>query len=241
MFKKNAKLTGLLWALTCAVALSLTATAQDKSQAVEGNYDITASGDQIGTVKFTMMLKRADGKWSGEIKDSPLPLSVESVMVDAENNVTINAAAEGNKVTIAGKYADGKITGKWTTDGSSGDWSGVKQGAMAAAATPATAGASAPAGAVEGTYDAQIVADGQGTLTFTLIVKRTGDKLMTEVKDGGDINIVGIGLKDDDVTLDATYQGNPFPLPGKRTGQDMGGKWEAGGFTGTWAAKKRAN
>jgi hypothetical protein len=86
-----------------------------------------------------------------------------------------------------------------------------------------------------------IAVEGQGGLPFTLIIKKDGEKLLTEVKDGGDINIVGVDLKGDAVTLSATYQGNPFALPGTRTGSDLGGKWEAGGYSGTWTAKKRAN
>jgi hypothetical protein len=244
MLKKKAKLAGLLSALVCAALLAMTGLAQDKAQAVEGAYDITASGDQIGTVKFVMILKRSDGKWGGEIKDAPLPLNVESVAVDGDNNVTINAAAEGSAVTITGKYSEGKLTGKWTTGGSSGDWAGTKQGVTAAA--PTTAPAAATAGVVEGAYDAQINTEGQGTLNFTLVVKRDGEKLTTEVKDGDQLNaiglsVVGITLNGDSVALDMSYQGNPFSLPGKRTGQEMGGKWEAGGYSGTWAAKKRAN
>lgn len=241
MLKKNTKLIGLLWALACTAFLSRAIFAQDAPHAVEGAYDITATGEQVGTVKFLMVLKRANGKWAGEIKDAPVQVNIESVSVDADNNVVIKAAADGNPLTINGKYSDGKITGKWAVGDGTGEWTGVKQASAAAASGGAAPAASASASAVEGTYDAQIIADGQGTLSFTLVVKRSGDKLATEVRDGGDINIVGITLNGEAVTLDATYQGNPFSLPGKRAGQDMGGKWEAGGFTGTWAAKKRGN
>jgi hypothetical protein len=72
------------------------------------------------------------------------------------------------------------------------------------------------------------------------VIKRSGDKLVTEVPNPGDLNIVGIEVKGgDSVTLSATFQGNPFPLPGKRTGNEMGGKWSAGGFSGDWSAKKK--
>ena len=93
---------------------------------------------------------------------------------------------------------------------------------------------------VEGTYNGEIIADGQSTLPFILIIKRDGEKLTTEVKEGGDINITGITLDGENVRLAATYQGNPFELPGKLTAEGMGGKWEAGGYSGTWSAKKRA-
>lgn len=92
----------------------------------------------------------------------------------------------------------------------------------------------------EGTYTSEVVADGQGTLPFTLIVKRDGNKLTTEVKDGGDLNITGITVDGENVTLAANYQGQPFELPGKFTADGMGGKWAAGGYSGTWTAKRRS-
>ena len=95
--------------------------------------------------------------------------------------------------------------------------------------------------ALEGSYDAEVTAEGQGSLPFVLIVKKVGDKLVTEVPNAGDLNIVGIEVNGEAVTLNATFQGNPFPLPGKITGTQMGGNWEAGGFKGTWTAKKKVN
>ena len=94
---------------------------------------------------------------------------------------------------------------------------------------------------VEGTYEGELVADGVGTVPFTLIVKKDGEKLMTEVKDGGDLNITGITLNGEDVTLAATHQDRPFELPGKLNEAGMGGKWEAGGYSGTWSAKRRGD
>ena len=94
---------------------------------------------------------------------------------------------------------------------------------------------------IEGTYEGELVADGVATLPFTLIVKKDGEKLMTEVKDGGDLNITGIILNGEDVTLAATHQDRPFELPGKLNETGMGGKWEAGGYSGTWSAKRRAD
>lgn len=116
-----------------------------------------------------------------------------------------------------------------------------KEAAAPGAATVASAGtssASAPA-ELEGTYDAEVTADGQGTLPFTLIIKKVEDKLATEVENAGDLNIVGIEVNGEVVTLKATFQGNPFDLPGKLVPGKMEGKWEAGGFSGSWMAKKK--
>jgi hypothetical protein len=247
MSKRALKLIGL--SLVCAAVLSVTALAQNNSggAAVEGTYNVTASSNELGAITFLMVLKRDGGKWTGEVKDSPTPMTVTNVAVDDTNKITITADAGGTTVTIVGKYDNGAIAGDWTAGDLKGTWKAAKKDTVAAAAAkPADKPAAAPAASaastagLEGTYDAKVIADGQGELSFTLIIKRDGDKLVTSVENGGDLNIVGIEVKEGDaVTLSATFQGNPFPLPGKRTGAEMGGKWEAGGFSGSWSAKKK--
>ena len=230
MMRMQKKLIGLT--VTCLMSLGLfSAALAQNMHPVEGKYEATATGDAIGTINFQMTLKRDGDKWSGQIVNSPQPMTINKVSVDADNKLSITADTGGTEVTLTAKYDEGKFAGKWTAGDANGTWSGIKQGGAAASA--------APAGAVEGTYAAEVTADGQGSMPFTLIVKKDGDKLVTEVKDGGDLNVVGIKVEGDAVTLSATFQGNPFPLPGKRTGSDMSGKWEAGGFSGTWSAKKK--
>jgi hypothetical protein len=142
-------------------------------------------------------------------------------------------------VTINGKFDNGEFAGDWSAGDIKGTWKGARKDDAAAAAKPAPPSAEVMA-AMEGTYDAKITADGQGDFPFTLVIKRSGDKLVTDVPNAGDLNIVGIELKEGDaVMLSATFQGNPFQLPGKRTGNEMGGKWAAGGFSGAWSAKKK--
>jgi hypothetical protein len=233
------KLIGL--SLFCAAALAQASLAQSANP-IEGAYSVTANSAELGTVNFLMILKRDGGKWTAEVKDSPTPFTITSVTIDDTNKITIAADAGGTAVTINGKFDKGELAGDWSAGDIKGTWKGAKKDAAAAAAKPA---ASAPASAeamaaVEGTYDAKISADGQGELPFTLVIKRNGDKLVTEVPNPGDLNIVGIEVKADGaVMLSATFQGNPFQLPGKRTGNEMGGKWMAGGFSGDWSAKKK--
>lgn len=228
--------------LLCAAALAQASLAQNGgASSIEGAYSVTANSAELGTVNFLMILKRDGAKWTAEVKDSPTPLTVSSVTID-ENKITLTADAGGTTVTINGKFDNGEFAGDWSAGDIKGTWKGARKDASAAAAAkPASKPASAEAlAALEGTYDAKIVADGQGELTFTLVIKRNGDKLVTEVPNPGDLNIVGIEAKEGDiVTLSATFQGNPFQLPGKRTGNEMGGKWAAGGFSGDWSAKKK--
>jgi hypothetical protein len=233
------KLIGL--SLLCAAALAQASLAQSdaKSDAksIEGTYSMTANSAELGTVNFMMILKRDGGKWTAEVKDSPTPLTISSVTIDDTNKISITADAGGTAVTINGKFDKGELAGDWSAGDIKGTWKGAKKDASTATAKPAGAEALA---ALEGTYDAKIGVEGQGELTFALVIKRKGDKLVTEVPNAGDLNIVGIELREDGtVMLSATYQGNPFQLPGKRDGNDMGGKWAAGNFSGDWSAKKK--
>lgn len=226
--------------LACAVALACAALAQGQPTSVEGTYNVTATSSELGTVNFVLILKLDGGKWKVDVKDSPTPLTVTNATVDDTNKLTITADAGGTPVTISGKFDKDAIAGEWSAGDIKGTWKGAKI-SDAAAAKPAAKPASAEAlAAYEGTYEAKVTADGQGDVSFTLVIKRNGDKLVTEVPNGGDLNIVGIDVKEgNEVTLSATFQGNPFQLPGKRTGNEMGGKWAAGGFSGDWSAKKK--
>lgn len=249
MSKRLMKLAG--WALVWALVLSVAAWAQS-AHAVEGTYNVTSKSSELGEITFGMVLKREGGKWMAEIKDSPTPLTVTSVNVDDTNKVTLVADAGGTAVTITGKFDSGKLAGDWSASDIKGTWTAVKKDTVATSAKPAgkpatagtttgtTTGAGAAAG-FEGTYDAKVMAEGQGELTFTLVIKRNGDKLVTEVPGSGDLNITDIEVKEGDVVnLTATYQGNgPIPLNGKRTGNELLGKWEFGGFSGTWSATKK--
>ncbi len=236
--------------LAAIFAMLLAVAGLAQSHPVEGTYNVESKSNELGTINFLLVLKREGGKWVGEIKDAPMPLTVTSITVDDANKVTVNCDAGGTTVAIVGKFADNKIAGDWTAGDMKGTWAGAKKDAVVAvvakpaekpAAGPAAPAAGGAASAIEGAYDFKIIADGQGELPLTLIVKNDGGKLITENPSGGDLLVTGIEVKDgDNVALTATYQGNgPIPLNGKRTGNEMGGKWEFGGFSGTWSAKKK--
>ncbi len=240
MSKRGMTLTGALLSLVFAMFMSVAAFAQ----VAEGSYNVSATSSELGTINFVLVLKKDGAKWTGEIKDSPIPQTVTSVTVDGDN-VTIVTDAGGTPVNIKGKFTGTTVAGDWTAGDAKGTWKGEKTGAMAAGAAmagpaPKAAGGAAPAG-IAGSYDFKIVADGQGEFVMTLIIKEEGGKLVTSVEGGGDLNVTGIEVKEGDVTnMTATYQGNgPIPLLGKRTGDNMGGKWEFSGFSGTWEAKKK--
>jgi hypothetical protein len=94
---------------------------------------------------------------------------------------------------------------------------------------------------LEGDYDMELNVTGAGAFPIALTVKRD-DKgnLTTESKDQIGISITGISIdKDDNVTLNASYQGNNFELKGKRKDDTMGGDFDVSGYQGTWTAKKK--
>jgi hypothetical protein len=241
MVKQMFKWASLTLALTAMLALA--AQAQNgATHPVEGSYKVTAASSEVGTLNFGLVIKKNGDKWTGEFKDAPMPMTVSNITVDADNKVVITADAGGTTVTIQGKLADNKIAGDWTAGDTKGTWTALKDGAAAPAAAEAKAAPVAGAAAsIEGTYDFKIIADGQGELPLTLVIKNSDGKLITENPGGGDLLVTGIEVKEGDVVaLTATYQGNgPIPLNGKRTGNEMGGKWEFGGFSGTWSAKKK--
>ena len=243
MKKQLFKRASLALAMMLAGVLSVTALAQNGGSAhpVEGTYNVNSTSAEMGTLSFVLVLKKSGDKWMGEIKDAPMPLTVSATTVDADNNVNVTADAGGTSVEIKGKYEAGKIKGGWSAGDMKGTWEATKKEEAMAAAAPATAAAGAGAtAAIEGTYDTVVIADGQGELPMTLMIKNEGGKLKTEVSNGGELNIVDIKVDGDNVTLTATYSGNgPIMLPGKRTGDQMGGKWEFGGFSGTWKATKK--
>ncbi|MFN0107864.1 MAG: hypothetical protein ACKVZH_03350 [Blastocatellia bacterium] len=239
MSKRFMTLTGALLSLVFAMFLSVAAFAQN----VEGSYNVAATSAEMGTMNFIIVLKKAGDKWTAEVKDSPIPQTVTKVNVEGDK-LTIITDAGGQAVTINGKFDGGKIAGDWSAGDIKGTWKGEKAGVAAttaAAPAPKAAGGGAAAGALVGSYDFKIVADGQGEFAMTLIIKEEGGKLVTSVEGGGDLNVTGVEVKEGDVTnFTATYQGNgPIPLMGKRTGDNMGGKWEFSGFSGTWEAKKK--
>jgi hypothetical protein len=225
--------------LTVLFAAMTTVAALAQSHPVEGDYTTKASSAELGELTFVISLKKDGDKWKGEIKDSPMPLTVSKVEVDAMNNITITADAGGTTVEIKGKLEGDKLAGNWTAGDMKGKFEAMRKGGAAAAAPAATAPAAAAA-SLEGTYDAKVAADGQGELPFTLVIKKDGDKYKVEVPGAGDFTVTDIKVDGENVTLSGAYQGNgPIPLPGKIKPGEMGGKWEFSGFSGTWSAKKK--
>lgn len=243
MKQQFSRLASFALAIVFAGVIGLTALAQNGTgtmHPVEGTYNVTTTSPEMGTVAFLLIFKKSGEQWTGEIKDAPMPLTVSKVMVDAENNVVVTADAGGTPIEIKGKFDAGKIKGNWSAGDLKGTWEATKKDEAKAATAPTPAASGVAAAALEGTYDAKVIAEGLGEAPLTLVIKKDGDKLKVEVPSGGDLNITDIKVDGDDVTLMATYQGQgPITLAGKRTGDEMGGKWEFGGAKGTWKATKK--
>lgn len=107
-------------ALALLTLAALTSAALAQTHPVEGAYTVTAVGNEIGTVNFTLTLKRSGESWTGEVTESPVPLMVKSVTVDASNKVTIDASTGDTPVTIIGTLEGNQIKGEWTAGDSRG-------------------------------------------------------------------------------------------------------------------------
>lgn len=229
MTKAAIKFSGLVLLCLMMSGLCQIALAQNGAHPVEGKYDVTSTGETIGTITFKLTIKKEGDTWKAEIIDAPLPLNVTKVTVDADNKLNMTADAGGTEVVMTAQYDGGKINGNWTAGDAKGTWTAAR------ADTAVTSAAGSP----EGSYDAELTVEGQGSLPFAFDVKKDGEKLMTENKSSGDLSVTGIQVEGESVTLNMAYQGNPFTVSGKRAGSEMSGKWEAGGFSGTWKAKKK--
>ena len=116
--------------------------------------------------------------------------------------------------------------------------------AAAAAFGPATlsaqsAPAPAPAAALEGVYDVQVVESSMGPTNLTMTITRENGRLVVKSEGGDPMSIGGIEVNGQDVVLQAAYDGNPIPLPGKITAEGMSGNWSVEGFGGPWKATRR--
>lgn len=239
MIKAHLRFAGLWLGCLMAFGLFSSVMAQNGAHPVEGKYDVTATGDAIGTITFQLIVKRDGDKWKAEIINSPQPLNVTRMTLEGDNKISLTADTGGTEVTMTALFENDKINGKWIAGDANGNWTAVKQGSAAAAPAASGAASAGAAAALDGDYEGEVVADGQGTLPIAFVVKKDGDKLMTENKGAGDLTVNGLKVSGDSVTLTLAYQGNPFDVSGKLAGSEMGGKWEAGGFSGTWKAKKK--
>ena len=88
---------------------------------------MTANSAELGTVNFVLILKRDGAKWTGEVKDSPTPLTVCNVTVDETTKYQSSADAGGTAVTINGKFDKGEFAGDWSAGDIKGTWKGLKK------------------------------------------------------------------------------------------------------------------
>lgn len=99
--------------------------------------------------------------------------------------------------------------------------------------------APAPAVAVEGVYDVQVVESTMGPTNLTMTITREGGQLVVKSVGGDPLTITAIEVRGEDVVLSAAYDGNPIPLPGKITAEGMAGVWSVEGFGGPWKATRK--
>ena len=109
-------------------AMTLSAAQQTKAHPVEGTYEVSAT-DSGGSASFLMIVKRNGEKWTCEFRDTPAPVTVETMTVDKENALTITGIFNYQaKMSIKGKFKDDKIEGTFVITGDSeGTWTATKR------------------------------------------------------------------------------------------------------------------
>src|SRR5262245_7619302 len=159
--------SGVLATLICSTILALTGfpKAQNKTlHPLEGLYEVSATRTDTGQgFKFLVSLRSDGVKWVGEVRETPIPVTVKEVTVTGENSLTGSATADAGRKTVSFtvKVEESKITVNVSD--------GERPGAVTAT-KKATEG-KAPA-TVEGTYEGQAGAEGEKSFPIELIIKR---------------------------------------------------------------------
>ena len=102
----------------------------DDAHPVNGTWAVESKGGPMGTLNFSMTLTKNGDKWSGEINDHPIPMTIVSIEVvnrTDDHHVTVTCDSDGKKVTLAGRFLDGNATGEWSSGDIKGTWSATKK------------------------------------------------------------------------------------------------------------------
>ena len=157
---------GLLAMLICATIMAVTGFPKARNKPLhplEGLYEVSATRtDTDQGFKFLVSLTSDGGKWTGAVRETPIPVTVKEVTVAGENSLTGSATADarGKVISFTVKIEGGKIT----CDASDGE-----KAITITATKKATEGKASVT--VEGTYGGQ-AAEGQNTFPVELIIKR---------------------------------------------------------------------
>src|SRR5262249_43746990 len=100
MAKRVLKMIGLAPIFIISLTVAAYTQSNSSSHPVEGAYNVESTSTETGPVAFLLILKRDGGKWTAEVNDSPVPLTINSVTVDEANKISIVADAGGTPVTI---------------------------------------------------------------------------------------------------------------------------------------------
>lgn len=130
---------------------------------LEGLYEVSL--DHNGEViSFLVLFKRDGSKWGGEVRGTPIPVTVKELTVAGENSLTgaASADAEGRTVTITLKLEGSKITANLSLGERTATFTATKKETEGKAAAT-----------IEGAYDAQAVMEGRDPISVVLTIKRT--------------------------------------------------------------------
>ena len=132
---------------------------------LEGLYEVSITPvDRERGFKFVVSLTRNDSKWVGEVRDTPVAVTVKDVTVTGENSLTGSVSIDAGEKTlkVAVKVEGSKIVC---------DMSDGEKAATLTATKKVTEGKATTT--IEGTYEAKAVMEGRDPLLLELVIKRT--------------------------------------------------------------------
>jgi hypothetical protein len=204
---------------------------------ITGSWALVANTAQ-GDLQFTMDAKQDGEKVTGSLSSPRGSVDMQSgSMKDGRLQFDIDLG--GNVYRVEATVAGDKVDGKWgpVGGGEGGTLSGTRKGAAAPAS-----GASAPAPAIDGTWDCVAITPA-GDMPFELNVKSEGERVTgTAGSAEGSIQIGNGNFTSGKLSFEVEYMGGTYRIEAVVEGTLLKGKWsEVGGSeNGAFNGKRKS-
>lgn len=222
----------------------LTSATVSFAQSLSGTWEATITSPQ-GAGKSQLSLKQEGETLSGMIKSEAGEVPIKGTIKGHDVKLMFSVKFQDNDlpITLSGKLDGEALKGAADFGGfAEGEWSAVRSGGSAAAATAPAKPAAASSAALSGDWDIILNASGN-EVPGKASLKQEGETVSGTIKTQlGEVPVKGT-LKGADVQLKFTvnYQGTdvPITLTGKLDGGAVKGAADFGGMAqGDWTGKK---
>lgn len=212
------------------VVCASVATAQSPStQALVGTWNLTLTSPQ-GTHPGTVTITDEAGKLAGAMTGAmgSLPVEVKTTETGVSLAFTVDYQGQPLPVVMAGKVDGATIKGTvdYGNGAATGDFTGTKGGAAAAA----------PASGVTGSWD--ITGDGGGGYSFHFTQDGTAVSGTLKTPDGAELPVKGT-FEGNALTLAVVADSISGTIKGTLEGPALKGSYDLGGNAGSWSATRK--